>query len=338
VLYSDEAALIGQTFSFEDEARTALTAPRTEAGISDLSRPENRFERGEGRLLEVYRPVWTPQGRPLLFETYFRYTTVSERTGQLWRAFAGLMLSSILVLFLLLIPLVWSLVRRTRTAQREREAMLQRAVDASGQERARIAASLHDGIVSQLAGTSFDIAARAERARAAGEPDHAGELGDVAAAVRTSIGGLRALLVEIYPPSLTAAGLRTALRDLANASGADARVELEIDEDVARALHPDASDAVFRVVREGLRNAEKHAGASTIWVRLAPGPESDGSVRLDLEDDGIGFDAAEVREYPGTGHFGLLLIADAARSVGARLRLRTGPGEGTHYRMDIAVS
>ncbi|HXT88547.1 MAG TPA: hypothetical protein VN714_04740, partial [Trebonia sp.] len=60
VLYSDEPKLIGQTFPLDEGSRAALLRPRTEADITDLSRPENRYERGEGKLLEVYRPVWTP--------------------------------------------------------------------------------------------------------------------------------------------------------------------------------------------------------------------------------------------------------------------------------------
>ena len=54
-------------------ARCRVGAPRTQAEITDLSRPENTFERSQGKLLEVYRPVWTPDGHELLFETYFRY-------------------------------------------------------------------------------------------------------------------------------------------------------------------------------------------------------------------------------------------------------------------------
>lgn len=52
---------------------------------SDLSRPENVFERTQGRLLEVYRAVWTPSGEPLPTEAYFRYDDVPARGNQLWR-------------------------------------------------------------------------------------------------------------------------------------------------------------------------------------------------------------------------------------------------------------
>src|SRR6266545_1331990 len=102
IVYSDESRLNGRAFELDNDARAALTSPRTEASISDLGRPENQFERSQGKLLEVYRPVWTPSGNPLLFETYFRYDTVTTRSSDLWRGFSGIMLSSLAALFLLL--------------------------------------------------------------------------------------------------------------------------------------------------------------------------------------------------------------------------------------------
>ncbi len=62
----------------------ALRHGRVEAEVSDLSRPENRFERRAGKLLEVYLPVHAAGGRPLLFETYLRYSSVVARAARLW--------------------------------------------------------------------------------------------------------------------------------------------------------------------------------------------------------------------------------------------------------------
>jgi two-component system NarL family sensor kinase len=131
VLYSDEPRLIGETFALEPGARSALVSPRTDADISDLRLPENRFERDDGKLLEVYRPVWTPDGQPLLFETYFRYDVVSQRSRQLWRAFGGVMLSSLLALIILLSGVGWLSLVRSRRARAERERLMERALAAS---------------------------------------------------------------------------------------------------------------------------------------------------------------------------------------------------------------
>lgn len=164
ILCSDEPRLIGQTFGLDSGAREALGSPQTRAEISDLSRPENSLERSKRKLLEVYRPVWTPAGHELLFETYFRYDAVTDRSGQLWRGFAGITLSAVAIVFLLLVPIMWTLLRRARSAQAQHALMIQRALDASQDERQRIAAALHDGIVQEVAAASFAVSAGAEAA------------------------------------------------------------------------------------------------------------------------------------------------------------------------------
>ena len=92
--------------------------------------------------------------------------------------------------------------------------MLQRAVDASADERRRIAGDLHDGVVQDLAGLSFGLSAAAERTAATGEEDAAAELRGGAEQTRQSVRAVRGLLVEIYPPRLRDAGLASALSDL----------------------------------------------------------------------------------------------------------------------------
>jgi two-component system, NarL family, sensor kinase len=334
VLYSDQAELVGQRFALEPEAQAALTAPRTEAGISDLRRPENRLERSEGKLLEVYRPIWTPSGQPLLFETYFRYGTVSARSHQLWRGFGGIMLSSLAALLLLLMPLVWALFGRARRARAHREQLMRRALTASEEERRRIAATLHDGVVQQLAAASFTASAHTERAAARGDHELAASLDTVAGTVRDSIAGLRSLLVDIYPPSLHTSGLEVALRDLARTTaGSAATVLTDIDADTADELPISSQEAAFRIAQEGLRNAVRHAAAGQVTLRLEPVDER--YALLEIADDGAGFDLSAARCAGSEGHFGLQLMADAAQRSGSRLALCSTPGSGTLIRMEI---
>jgi signal transduction histidine kinase len=333
VLYSDEPRLIGRSFPLEDEARAAFSQPRLEADVSDLRRPENQFERNRGKLLEVYRPVWTPDGHPLLFETYFRYDTVAARSHQLWRGFSGVMLSSLAALLVLLIPLVWALLARARGARRQREQLMRRALDASADERRRIAASLHDGVVQQLAAASFTAAGQADQAAAAGQPQLAAGLHTVAGTVRDSIAGLRSLLVDIYPPSLHTSGLAVALRDLARTTTATGtELALDLDEAAADALPDAAQETIFRVTQEALRNIVRHAGATAVTIRLVA-VDAD-RVVLEIVDDGQGFDAAAAFER-ADGHFGLQLMADAARRAGAGLAFSIPPGGGAALRLEV---
>lgn len=328
VLYSDERQLVGRTFGLDDEARTALEHPQTNAEVSDLGRPENAFERSQGKLLEVYRPVWTPAGRELLFETYYRYDVVTDRSSQLWRGFVGITLSSVAAVFALLVPIGWALWRRARRAQQQREAMMQRSLDASHDERQRIAAALHDGLVQELAAASFAVGAGAEAAAARGDQQLAADLREAAATVRTGMGSLRSLVVDIYPPTLRSAGLPAALRDLA--ATAPVPVHLQVDEDAVARLSLEQQQAMFRITQECLRNTAKHAVATAAVVRIAA---DGGAVVLDVGDNGRGFDPDERPE----SHLGISLMTDVAAGLGAGLDLRTGPGQGAMWRMRVPV-
>lgn len=337
IVYSDEPRLNGRQYALEPEERAVLLAPHTEADVTNLRRPENEFERGQGKLLQVYRPVWTPSGQPLLFETYTRYQTVSARTGQLWRGFAGLLVSSLLLLVVLLLPLLWNLLDRLRHGQRQREGLLLSAVDASTRERERIAATLHDGVVQELVGTSFTISAVGQRADSYGDPELSRQLQAAGQTVRTSIGGLRSLLVDIYPPSLRSAGLPVALGDLAAvARSSHTAVHLDLPTGgTLSGLDVAGEQLVFRVAQETLRNAAAHARASTISVRLSVEPAR---VVLEIDDDGVGFDPSSIESVAAPGHFGLRLLPELARQGGATLLLATAPGAGTHWRLEVPAA
>lgn len=333
ILYSDQKDLVGMAFQLDDEAEQSFLQLRTQASISDLHRPENRDEVGFGKLLEVYRPVWTQNGRILLLETYFTYDSVTESSRGLWRGFVGIMLSSLVAVLVLLLPLLWTLGVRSRRAQAQREALMQRALDASSEERKRIAGNLHDGVVQDLVAASFAVAAVAEQATAAGEHQRAARLGAAASAVRSSIGGLRSLLVDIYPANLRSAGLPAALRDLvATMSGRTVTVELDIEPGVTEHLSTTAQEAIFRVAQECLRNVVKHSGASVVSISVTRHARD---VRLEIADDGRGFDIGERLADPEHGHIGLQLISDMASTAGARLQVCTREGDGTIVRMDV---
>jgi len=333
ILYSDAPALIGERFPLGVEEREVLTNPRTRADVSDLSAPENRLERGQGKLLQVYRPIWTPANNPVVFETYARYNVVTDRTGQLLGGFAGITLTSLLLLVVLLMPILWRLLDRLKQSQLQREALLQRAVDASSEERRRIAGALHDGVVQDLAATSFTIGGAAEHAISLGQPGLADEVRLAADTVRASIGGLRSLLLDIYPPSLETAGLEAALNDLASTLRArGTAVLLNIARDTG--LDAEGERLVYRVAQECLHNIARHAAATNVEVRL---DREEGHAVLAINDNGVGFDAPDLLANPKEGHFGLRVLGDVVADAGGELLLASAPGAGTHWQLRIPL-
>ncbi|RFA08997.1 hypothetical protein B7R54_07010 [Subtercola boreus] len=325
IVYSDDQRLIGRTFAFGEDELEALETPGVRAEVSNLEAPENVYEDTSGKLLETYRAVESPSGQTFLFEAYFRYDEVDVRTSQLFEGFSWITVGSVLLLVLLLAPVLWRLLRLLQREQQRRAELLQRSLDASAAERRRIAATLHDGVVQDLAGISFALSGSAGRAAGLGDERLAADLSGAAHTVRGSIGGLRSLLVDIYPPSLETAGIGAALDDLA--AGLRLRgvaIEVSVDDDAV--LDAAQSRLVFRVAQECLVNVAKHSGAAHVWIRLAPGP--DGVTQLDLTDDGAGFDARATLAAPAEGHFGLRVMADVASEAGGELAVSSAPGAG----------
>jgi two-component system NarL family sensor kinase len=331
VIYSDEPRLQGQTYPLDPQELGALRQQRIASDISDLGRPENQFEVPYGKLLEVYVGVSATDGQQLLFESYFRYDTVNEAGLAVWRKFAPIALGSLLVLQLVQIPLAWSLARRLRRQQRERESLLQHAVDASDAERRRIAGGLHDGVVQQLTGVTYTLdAARLGRPT---EARRAEVIASAAAQVRESIGALRSMLVDIYPPNLAEEGLPSALAELA--SGLEhAGVRVDLDTDGADGLPPVTAGLLFRSAQEVLRNVAEHSDARHVEITV---DVRDSLARLTVDDDGRGFDEDVLGSRAEGGHFGLRALSDLLVNAGGRLRVRSAPGAGTKVEAEVPV-
>jgi two-component system, NarL family, sensor kinase len=331
VIYADQAELAGTRWKLEQEELEALREQRIDSEVSDLSRPENRFEAGWGKLLEVYIGVRAATGQQLLFEVYFRYDAVDQAGRAAWHKFAPIALGALVALQLVQIPLAWSLARRLQRQQRERETLLRHAVDASDAERRRIAGELHDGVVQQLTGVTYTL----DAARL-GRPDEA-QRGEVitqaAAEVRAGIGALRSLLVDIYPPNLAEEGLGSALAELA---GSLERTGVRVDLDVqgAEDLTPVTAGLLFRTAQEALRNVGTHSGAEQVEIKLT---ERDGIVRLVIDDDGRGFDGDRFAERAEGGHFGLRALSDLIAGAGGRLVIRSAPAAGTRVEAEVPV-
>ncbi len=324
IVWSDQTELIGEAYALDDEEHAILREGGTDAELSDLSDPENRLETGAQGLVEVYTRVVTPDGRPLLFEAYFSTTDIEARTQQVFGPFRRIMLGSLLALGALATLIIWGLSRRLRRAADERQRLLQGAIDASEAERRRIARDLHDGVVQDLAGTSFALSA------AAREPGPVADttVGAAADTLRTALRSLRSLLVEIHPPDLDADGLTAALQDLV-APAAAAGMEAHVDVAGVAGAPDRAVRLVWRVAQEAVRNALRHSGGSRLDVRVE---RREGRLALVVRDDGRGMD---LTQPAGGDHLGLRGLAGLVRDEGGRLDVASAPGGGTTVTLEV---
>ncbi|MEA2449378.1 MAG: hypothetical protein QOG63_1310 [Thermoleophilaceae bacterium] len=188
-------------------------------------------------------------------------------------------------------------------------------------ERMRLAAEVHDGLAQDLALAMRELAlleldVDAATARASRE-----RLREAVAAAHQIV---RARLVELSS-SAPLGGLRTALADVCDRF---ARRGLAVDVDAPGellAVEPATTAVVMRILNEALTNAEKHAGASRVAVRVT---RANGTLELRVEDDGAGFDTAAAAG-PGEGHLGLTVMRQRAGDAGGDVEVRSELGAGT---------
>ena len=144
----------------------------------------------------------------------------------------------------------------------------------------------------------------------------------------------RNIALGLRPPLLDEAGLVPALdhhlKSLAGRSG----VRIDFEASPAAASIPDGHNTtVFRIVQEALCNALRHARAAVIRVALVGEP---GSIRLLIEDDGVGFDPGAVNQRVKRGeHLGLLGMTERVRNAGGTLTLDSRPGAGSRIKVWI---
>jgi signal transduction histidine kinase len=333
IVYSDERQLIGQSFPLGAEEAEALRIQGSSASeVSDLSRPENRFEIPYKKLLEVYVGVRGTQGQPMLFEAYFEYQAVTQAGQNAWQRFAPPSLGALLVLELVQIPFAWSLARRVQRQQRDRERLLRHAVEASDAERRRIAGELHDGVVQELTGLNYALDAM--RLGNPTEDQRADLIADSATRLRGSIGSLRSLLVDIYPPNLAEEGLASALAELA-AGLERAGIDVQLETDGAEELPPAVAALLFRAAQEVIRNVASHSGAREVLISAG---RANGRATLVIDDDGRGFDETRLDERSSSGHLGLRSISDLLADSGGMLTVRAAPGQGTRVEVEVPVA
>ena len=328
IVYSDESRLIGETYELGGDELEAIETGGVTAELSDLQAPENRFDRGHGDLLEVYTKIETPDGTPLLFETYQRFSSIASSQSDLLTTFAPVLLVALVAFAAIEIPLAWALARRVQRAQADRERYLQRAVDASDRERRRIAGDLHDGPVQDLAGLAMRLSAAAESTDDTAARD---TLSDAAGAARASIRTLRSAVVGVYPANLQQAGLGPALSDLtARLQQEGLAVTLEVDPPTG--FDPDVDALIYRACQEGLRNVDEHARATRVEVTVRP----DGArAVLEVADDGRGIRPEEASRAREDGHVGLQILEDLVRDAGGSLALLPRDGGGTVMRVEV---
>ena len=189
-------------------------------------------------------------------------------------------------------------------------------------ERQRIAQNLHDAVNQSLfsAGLIAEVLPRLwER-----DPEKALQsLEDLRRLTRGAMAEMRTLLTEIHPDKIIDTELGDLLLMLGDAFSGRTNIPIDVAIVGEYSLPTETKVTLYRICQEAIYNIAKHANASQVEIDLN---QSDEKLELRISDDGCGFDAS--KSSP-PGHFGLSMINERAREIGATLTIKSRPDEGT---------
>lgn len=205
-------------------------------------------------------------------------------------------------------------------------------------ERTRIAQELHDTLLQGFLSASLHLHVAADHIP--GDSPAKPMLGDVLKLIgqvieegRNAIRGIRISDLKFLDLEQAFARVRDEF-DVQSANGTHPAKEIGfrvIIEGRPRALHPIMREEVYRIGREALVNAYRHAGAENIEVEL----EYTGNyMRILVRDDGCGIDP-QILSAGRDGHWGLTGMRERAERIGARLRVRSAASSGTEVELSI---
>ncbi len=230
----------------------------------------------------------------------------------------------------------------------ERTARIERLSDearhaAVTRERLRLARDLHDTLAHSLMAllTQIRLVRKLRQRLAPDELD--AELDRAEAVAASGLAEARAAIMQMRHSSVRDAGLGPALQELLVRFGERSGIAATlVAEPQAAGFSDERVETVFRIVEEALHNVERHAQARAVQVTLqtvllsaaVDGGKEDGAsgrLRVEIADDGVGFDPT----LPRPGHFGLHGIQEQAALIEARLTVDSQPGDGTRIVIEF---
>ncbi|WP_286953629.1 MULTISPECIES: sensor histidine kinase [Corynebacterium] len=221
-------------------------------------------------------------------------------------------------------------------------------------ERQRIAHEIHDTVAQGLSSIQMLLYAAdrdldsaegkgAEGSAAGAAADSAGidkareriELARTTAA--DNLHEARAMIAALQPAALADASLEGALERMARNFASTSSFQVEVDsEGEAVALPMKVEAALLRIAQGAVGNVVKHAGATRARITLTYGVDE---VRMDVVDNGEGFDVAAVESRPaGLGHIGLAAMSRRAEELGGKVIIESAPGSGTAVSVSMPLA
>jgi len=218
-----------------------------------------------------------------------------------------------------------------RDSELARDDLSRRMMGAQEADRAHIARELHDDIGQSLAILKIQMLRAGQPISGDPERTHA-DLKELTGKLDTIIQRVSHLSHGLHSSELEFMGLAAALKSHCRECSEQLRIPIQCQcDEVEKTLNSIVGLAFLRVVQEALHNAAKHSRAGSIMVRLNG---SDRELRLEIYDDGVGFDLEATKLAAGLG---LISMRERIHLIGGEFHITSSPGNGTRVVARVPV-
>jgi PAS domain S-box-containing protein len=225
------------------------------------------------------------------------------------------------------------LLKAANEQHEQLRALSAKLVETQEMERQALTTELHDRVGQNLTGLSINLQNMKALLSNETAKTLATKFDDAQALVEHITRQIRDIMAELHPPELEDYGLAVALETYAEQAASRGNLELIADlPDLATPPLPsDVRIALFRAAQEAITNVLKHADATQLEVSLE---ESNGRIRLRVEDDGQGFEPETVSQKEAQT-WGLKIMRERIESIGGKVQIESRPEEGTRVTFEI---
>jgi signal transduction histidine kinase len=199
-------------------------------------------------------------------------------------------------------------------------------------ERRYIATELHDNISQTLAIAKIKLGMAQE---VTSSIDWVGSLNEIGELIDQAIQYTRSLTFELSPPILYELGLEAGIEWLTEQIQEKHGIQVGFEDDrQPKPMSEEIRLILFKATRELLINIVKHAQASKAKVSIW---REDPSIRIRVEDDGVGFSTSEGRQLRKATGFGLFNIRERIKYLGGDMVIESEPGRGTRVTLSAPL-
>ena len=201
-------------------------------------------------------------------------------------------------------------------------------------QRRQLASQLHESVSQELFAAQLKLNALE---KSLNDPKYDHQLDEIKTQIVKSIREIRGITYDLSPPVLYDLGLKEAVKSLAKSIEAKycLTVKARFNGRLSH-LDDDMKIIIYRIIKEILHNSIKHAQADCINIII---DNTNKHLRVDVSDNGVGFDAGSLSEghYTGDG-FGLFDIKEKINHLSGRLTIHSPPGSGTRIGLSVPLN